>query len=149
MQLTSFSDFAFRALIYLGTLPEGELTSISKVTELYGVSRNHMVKVINKLGHAGFVTTVRGKNGGIRLARAPETIRLGEVVRALEPLQLVDCRSPLCTILPACRLKPVLQEAAEAFLTTLDRYTLADMLSDNAALAQMFQGSAEPIEITP
>ncbi|GAA5190784.1 nitric oxide-sensing transcriptional repressor NsrR [Ferrimonas gelatinilytica] len=151
MQLTSFSDFAFRALIYLGTLPEGELTSISKVTELYGVSRNHMVKVINKLGHAGFVTTVRGKNGGIRLARSPETIRLGAVVRALEPMQLVDCRSPMCSILPACRLKPVLQEATEAFLATLDHYVLADMLSDNAALQKLFKSTAtaEPIEITP
>ncbi|QIZ75576.1 nitric oxide-sensing transcriptional repressor NsrR [Ferrimonas lipolytica] len=129
MQLTSFSDFAFRALLYLGTLPEGELTSISKVTEVYGVSRNHMVKVINKLGHAGFVTTIRGKNGGIKLAKQPEDIRLGDVVRALEPLKLIDCSNPFCHIVPACKLKNVLAEAGESFLQTLDSYTLADMLS--------------------
>ncbi|GAA4880650.1 nitric oxide-sensing transcriptional repressor NsrR [Ferrimonas pelagia] len=134
MQLTSFSDFAFRALIYMGTLPEGELTSISKVTELYGVSRNHMVKVINKLGHAGFVTTVRGKHGGIRLARPPASIGLGEVIRALEPLRLIDCGSPFCHIVPACRLKDVLQQATDAFVQVLDQYTLADMLSDNPEL---------------
>ncbi|MBY5990568.1 nitric oxide-sensing transcriptional repressor NsrR [Ferrimonas balearica] len=137
MQLTSFSDFAFRALLYLGTLPEGELTSISKVTDIYGVSRNHMVKVINKLGHAGFVTTVRGKNGGIRLAKAPSEIVLGDVVRALEPLKLVDCGSPFCHIVPACRLKDVLQEATEAFLSSLDQYRLSDMLKDNPQLVNL------------
>ncbi|MBY6018072.1 nitric oxide-sensing transcriptional repressor NsrR [Ferrimonas balearica] len=139
MQLTSFSDFAFRALIYLGTLPKEELTSISRVTEVYGVSRNHMVKVINKLGHAGFVTTVRGKKGGIRLAKAPAEIGLGDVVRALEPLKLVDCGSPFCHIVPACRLKGVLEEATNAFLAALDQYTLADMLSDNPHLVTLLQ----------
>ncbi|MBY5921460.1 nitric oxide-sensing transcriptional repressor NsrR [Ferrimonas balearica] len=137
MQLTSFSDFAFRALIYLGTLPPGELTSISKVTEVYGVSRNHMVKVINKLGHAGFVTTVRGKHGGIRLAKSPDEVVLGDVVRALEPLKLVDCGSPFCHIVPACRLKDVLQEATDAFLASLDQYTLADMLKQNPHLVTL------------
>ncbi|WP_298444634.1 nitric oxide-sensing transcriptional repressor NsrR [uncultured Ferrimonas sp.] len=140
MQLTSFSDFAFRALLYLGTLPEGELTSISKVTDVYGVSRNHMVKVVNKLGHAGFVTTIRGKNGGIKLAMKPEAIVLGEVVRALEPLKLVDCSNPFCHIVPACKLKNVLVEAGNAFLATLDNYTLADMLgSDRDELLVLLQ----------
>lgn len=128
MQLTSFSDFAFRALLYLGTLPEAQLTSISRVTEVYGVSRNHMVKVINKLGHAGFVTTVRGKNGGIKLARKPEEIVLGDVVRALEPMKIVDCSNPFCNIVPACKLQGVLAQASNSFLATLDSYTLADML---------------------
>ncbi|WP_028110558.1 nitric oxide-sensing transcriptional repressor NsrR [Ferrimonas futtsuensis] len=134
MQLTSFSDFAFRSLLYMATLPEGELTSITRVTEIYGVSRNHMVKVINKLGHAGFVKTVRGKKGGICLAKAPEEIGLGEVIRALEPLQLINCGEPYCKILPACRLKQVLTEATNAFLGTLDNYTLADMLANNDEL---------------
>ncbi|SHI11666.1 nitric oxide-sensing transcriptional repressor NsrR [Ferrimonas marina] len=139
MQLTSFSDFAFRALLFLGDLPEGELTSITRVTEQYGVSRNHMVKVINKLGHAGFVTTVRGKNGGIRLAKPAEQIILGEVVRALEPMQLVDCSEPACNITSACRLKGVFRQALEAFLAELDKHTLADMLADNSELIAMFQ----------
>ncbi|TKB46879.1 nitric oxide-sensing transcriptional repressor NsrR [Ferrimonas sediminicola] len=145
MQLTSFSDFAFRSLLYMATLPQGELTSITRVTEIYGVSRNHMVKVINKLGHAGFVKTVRGKKGGICLAKAPEEIGLGEVIRALEPLQLINCGEPYCKILPACRLKQVLTEATNAFLATLDRYTLADMLANNSELKALMI-PAETIE---
>lgn len=137
MQLTSFSDFAFRSLLYMATLPEGELTSITKVTDIYGVSRNHMVKVINKLGHAGFVKTVRGKYGGICLAKSPAEIGLGEVIRALEPLQLINCGEPYCTILPACKLKGVLDEATQAFLATLDQYTLADMLENKRQLSEL------------
>lgn len=66
MQLTSFTDYGLRALIYMASLPEGRMTSISEVTDVYGVSRNHMVKIINQLSRAGYVTAVRGKNGGIR-----------------------------------------------------------------------------------
>ncbi len=69
VQLTSFTDYGLRALIYMASLPEGKMTSISEVTQVYGVSRNHMVKIINQLSRAGFVTAVRGKNGGIRLGR--------------------------------------------------------------------------------
>lgn len=146
MQLTRFSDFAFRALIYLATLPKEELTSISEVTSAYGVSRNHMVKVVNRLSHAGFVTTVRGKNGGIRLARSPDDIRLGDVVRTLEPLDLIDCSNPVCHIGPACRLRGVLSEATNAFLASLDRYTLADMLRDNPQLTDLI--ATTPVELS-
>ena len=74
MQLTSFTDYALRTLIYLASLPKDELTNITEVTDLFGVSRNHMVKVINRLGQLGYVHTVRGKNGGIRLMKAPQEI---------------------------------------------------------------------------
>ena len=111
MQLTSFTDYGLRALIYMASLPQDKMTSISEVTEVYGVSRNHMVKIINQLSRVGFVTAVRGKHGGIRLGKPAESIRLGDVVRALEPLALVNCSSEFCHITPACRLKQVLHRA--------------------------------------
>lgn len=137
MQLTSFTDYGLRALIYMASLPAEKMTSISEVTEVYGVSRNHMVKIINQLSREGFVTAVRGKNGGIRLGKPAESIRIGDVVRALEPLSLVNCSHDFCHITPACRLKQVLQQAIQNFLEELDKHTLADMVEENSALYKL------------
>ncbi|CAM3599202.1 transcriptional repressor NsrR [Rouxiella silvae] len=137
MQLTSFTDYGLRALIYMASLPEGQLTNISQVTEVYGVSRNHMVKIINQLSRAGLVTAMRGKNGGIRLGKPAETILLGNVIRELEPLALVNCSAEFCHITPACRLKQVLHTAVEHFLDELNQYTLADMVKDNSQLYKL------------
>ena len=134
MQLTSFTDYGLRALIYMASRPEGRMTSISEVTEVYGVSRNHMVKIINQLSRAGFVTAIRGKNGGIRLGKAAKDIGIGDVVRELEPLTLVNCSSEFCHITPACRLKQALSKAVQSFLTELDNYTLADLVEKNQPL---------------
>ncbi|MDR3431457.1 MAG: nitric oxide-sensing transcriptional repressor NsrR [Rouxiella aceris] len=137
MQLTSFTDYGLRALIYMASLPAGQLTNISQVTEVYGVSRNHMVKIINQLSRAGLVTATRGKNGGIRLGKPAETILLGNVIRELEPLALVNCSTDFCHITPACRLKHVLHTAVEHFLDELNQYTLADMVQDNSQLYKL------------
>lgn len=137
MQLTSFTDFGLRALIYMASLPREKLTSISEVTEVYDVSRNHMVKIINQLSHKGLVETIRGKNGGIRLGKPAEQIIIGDVVRALEPLTLLNCSEAFCHISPVCRLKPVFGNAVDAFLSELDKYTLADMVKDNSAQYQL------------
>jgi len=137
VQLTSFTDFGLRALIYMASLPEGRMTSISEVTQVYGVSRNHMVKIINQLSRAGYVTAVRGKNGGIRLGKPAATIRIGDVVRELEPLSIVNCSSAFCHITPACRLKQVLGGAVERFLQELDNYTLADLVHENQPLYKL------------
>lgn len=137
MQLTSFTDYGLRALIYMASLPQDKMTSISEVTEVYGVSRNHMVKIINQLSRVGFVTAVRGKHGGIRLGKPAESIRLGDVVRALEPLALVNCSSDFCHITPACRLKQVLHQGVQNFLEELDKHTLADMVEDNPTLYKL------------
>ncbi|EOI5727595.1 nitric oxide-sensing transcriptional repressor NsrR [Cronobacter malonaticus] len=137
MQLTSFTDFGLRALIYMASLPEGRMTSISEVTGVYGVSRNHMVKIINQLSRAGYVTAVRGKNGGIRLGKPAATIRIGDVVRELEPLSIVNCSSAFCHITPACRLKQVLGDAVARFLQELDNYTLADLVQENQPLYKL------------
>jgi len=137
VQLTSFTDYGLRALIYLASLPADRMTSISEVTEVYGVSRNHMVKIINQLSREGFVTAVRGKNGGIRLGKPAETIRLGDVVRALEPLSLVNCSHEFCHITSACRLKQVLHQSIQNFLEELDKHTLADMVEENPPLYKL------------
>ena len=136
MQLTSFTDYGLRALIYMASLPQDKMTSISEVTEVYGVSRNHMVKIINQLSRVGFVTAVRGKHGGIRLGKPAESIRLGDGAGA-EPLALVNCSSEFCHITPACRLKQVLQQGVQNFLEELDKHTLADMVEDNPPLYKL------------
>ncbi len=132
MQLTSFTDYGLRALIYMATLPAGRQTNITEVTDTYGVSRNHMVKIINQLSRAGYVAATRGKNGGIRLGMDPEKIIIGDVVRKMEPLQLVNCEA--CAITPACRLRKVLYDAVQLFLHELDNYTLADLVKNNDSL---------------
>lgn len=139
MQLTSFTDYGLRALIFMAALPAGRMTSITEVTEAYGVSRNHMVKIINQLSRAGYIAAVRGKNGGIRLGKPAREIVIGQVVRDMEPLQLVNCHSDFCHITPACRLKNALHEAVQHFLTVLDGYTLADLVADNHPLYQLLQ----------
>ena len=132
MQLTSFTDYGLRALIYMASLPEGRMTSISEVTEVYGVSRNHMVKIINQLSRMGYVTAVRGKNGGIRLGKPAGQIRVGDVVRAAETdFRLVECFDPetnQCTLSRYCRLQHVLAQAMDSFFQVLDKVTLADLM---------------------
>lgn len=137
MQLTRFTDYGLRALIYLASLPEGKMTSITEVTDVYGLSRNHMVKIINQLSRAGLINAVRGKNGGIRLGRDPATIRLSDVLRELEPLTLVNCDRDACHITSSCRLKQALHQAVQSFLQELDSYTLADMVKENPPLYQL------------
>lgn len=137
MQLTSFSDYGLRALIYMASLPPEQMTNISKVTEVYGVSRNHMVKIINQLSKEGFVKASRGKNGGLLLGRPADQIRVGDVIRALEPLSLVNCHSGFCHITAACRLKATLGKAVAAFLYELDQCTIADLLEDNPPLYKL------------
>ncbi|USD65062.1 nitric oxide-sensing transcriptional repressor NsrR [Vibrio sp. SCSIO 43136] len=134
MQLTNFTDFGLRALIYLAALPDGELTSIQKVSDNFSVSKNHMIKIINKLGQLGYVKTVRGKNGGICLGKPANQIVIGDVVRQIEPLQVVNCSPEFCHITPACRLKDRLAKAKLAFLAELDTCTIADMIDDNPQL---------------
>ena len=130
MRLTRFTDYALRTLIYLGSLGPRQ-GSIAGVAAAYGISENHIVKVVHQLGRLGLVQTTRGKGGGLRLGKPAAEIRIGDVVRATEEdLALVPCfAGEACAITPACRLKQVLAEALDAFLTVLDRYTLVDLLN--------------------
>jgi Rrf2 family transcriptional regulator, nitric oxide-sensitive transcriptional repressor len=137
MRLTHYTDFALRVLLYLGTHPE-RLCPISEIAQAYGISQNHLVKVVHDLGKAGYVAGTRGRFGGIRLARPAETINVGAVVRHTEDdFQLADCGS--CLIAPACGLNRALDEAMAAFMAVLDGYTLADLLAKRDDLAALFR----------
>ena len=130
MRLTNFSDYALRLMMYAAARG-GELITIEETAALYGLSRAHLMKVANQLTRAGFLKATRGRNGGLSLARKPEKIRLGDVVRSTEPdFALVECfeAGNRCLITRRCKLRGVLQEAMGAFLRTLDRYTLADLV---------------------
>lgn len=128
MQLTRHTDYAFRVLIYLCSDDREGLSKASEIAEVFDVSLNHLAKVIHQLGKAGFITTLRGKSGGIRLARSAQEISLGAVVRAMEvTLDPINCNHPACCLKINCRLKPILNRAMESFVATLDEYTLADV----------------------
>ncbi|MCB4771334.1 Rrf2 family transcriptional regulator [Ancylobacter sp. Lp-2] len=127
MRLTRYTDYAMRVLLYLASRPE-ELCSIAEISRAYAISQNHLMKVVNDLVNAGYLHSVRGRSGGIRLARPAADINVGALVRHTEEdFDLVGCSS--CIIAPACGLTCVLDEALQAFLGTLDRYSLADVLS--------------------
>jgi Rrf2 family transcriptional regulator, nitric oxide-sensitive transcriptional repressor len=131
VQLTRFTDYSLRVLIYLGTHPDAQAT-VAGIAAEHAISRHHLTRVVHQLGLRGYIETVRGKGGGFRLARSPELIRIGDVVRDMESgFELAECFRPGqsgCRLLPACALKPALAEAGRAFLASLDRYTLADLL---------------------
>lgn len=130
MRLTSFSDYALRVLMYAAAHEE-RLVTIDEVARVFSISRTHLMKVVNALTRAGHLRAARGRAGGLALGRAPESIRLGDVVRLTEPdLALVECfgAANTCIIAPCCRLRPALGEALAAFTATLDRYTLADLM---------------------
>jgi Rrf2 family nitric oxide-sensitive transcriptional repressor len=140
MHLTLHTDYAMRLLLFLGLNPDRRCT-IEEIAQHYRVSRNHLMKVALTLTQKGFVDSLRGRNGGLKLGRPPGEIGIGAVVRATEDnLDLVECfdaKTNTCRIAPACLLKQPFAEAVQAFLTVLDRYTLADMLANPSILTSM------------
>jgi Rrf2 family nitric oxide-sensitive transcriptional repressor len=145
MRLTTMTDYALRLLMYVGQRPE-RLCTISEVAGAYGISEAHLMKVTHQLGLAGWLETVRGKGGGMRLAAAPADINLGEVVRSIEPdFSLVDCLTTgnSCTLNGSCRLTGIVSEALQSFMAHLDRHTLADLLPPAASV-----GMARPRPVT-
>jgi len=143
MQLTLYTDYSLRVLVYLGMRPESQAT-ISEIAEAYGISRNHLVKVVHHLGQTGYVHTTRGKSGGIRLGKPAHDIIIGQVVRTTEPhMNLLECfdnEMNTCPITSACALKRALYQARKAFMDVLDQYTLADMLGNRHQLERMLTG---------
>lgn len=127
MRLTRYTDYALRVLLYAGARDD-RLSSISEISRAYGISQNHLMKVVNDLVRSGYLTSARGRFGGIRLARAAADINIGTVVRHTEDgFDLVDCSA--CIIAPACGLTSALAEAMKAFMAVLDGYSLEDLLS--------------------
>lgn len=130
MRLTTFSDYALRLLMYAAAADD-RLVTIEETCRVYGISRGHLMKVANVLTRAGFLTAVRGRSGGLTLAKRPKAIRVGDVVRATEPdFAMVECfaTGSQCIVTRCCKLPNVLNEALNAFVQALDRYTLEDLL---------------------
>jgi len=140
MRLTVYTDYALRMLMYLAVKDDG-LATIEDIAQSYGISRNHLMKVAHQLGVAGYVDTVRGRRGGLRLAKPAKAIGLGEVVRHTEPdMAIVMCFEPInadCPILPYCVLRKALARARAAFINVLDDYTLSDLVRPRASLQAM------------
>lgn len=138
MRLTLWTDYALRTLIYVGA-KDGRLSTIAEIAESFDVSKAHLMKVVNKLGQQGYIQTVRGKGGGIRLGKPAANIRVGTVVRETEEdLAVMGCLKErgFCRIEGCCVLQNALQDATRAFLETLDGYTLADLLAPRSRLVR-------------
>lgn len=139
MRLTRFSDYALRVLIYTG-LEQDRRVTIRNISDAYGISRNHLMKVVSQLTRLGYLQAQRGPGGGIMLARPPAKIKLVDVIRDTEEdLAMVECFVPQgqCTISPACRLQHIIAEALDAFMETLSEYTLEDLLEPAADLSRL------------
>lgn len=143
MRLTRYTDYALRVMLYLGAR-SNTVCSIAEIARAYGISQNHLMKVVNDLVNAGYLRSIRGRNGGITLALPANEINLGRVVRYTEDgFELADCKN--CVIAPACGLTGALARAVAAFLEVLDGYTLADLLTkDDALRALIAAGATRP-----
>ena len=137
MQLTKHTDISLRVLMHLAVFPD-QLGTVRDIAERYNVSRHHLVKVVHRLSTLGYLASTQGRGGGIALARAPEDIVVGDVVREMEAtLDAVDCAGSDCPLLPACLLKGALDEAMQAFLATLDGYTVADLTTNRSKIVRL------------
>lgn len=135
MRLTRYTDYSLRVLIHLA-LHDERLCSIGEISRTYEISHNHLMKVVNALAREGFVETVRGRAGGMRLARPAHAIGVGEVVRHTEEgFELADCSG--CALAPACGLTGVLAEGMQAMLAVFDSYTIADLITDSNAMRRL------------
>ena len=140
MRLTLHTDYALRVLVHVG-LREGELVTINEIAECYGISKNHLTKVVHQLGRSGYLETVRGKYGGVRLLVEPREVRLGEFIRRTEEdFALARCMrdddSEKCLIENSCVARKAFDQGLAAFFGALDHYTLADMLAAQGCKAE-------------
>jgi Rrf2 family nitric oxide-sensitive transcriptional repressor len=145
MKLTAFTDYSLRVLIFLAAQP-GRRATIAEIAKTFDVKVNHLMKVVHFLGKAGLLSNVRGRGGGLDLARAPKDIVLGDVVRKTEgaavPAECFGDDPGNCCIARVCRLRGVLQEAVEAFYLVLDGYTLEDLVENRQSLARVMLHAA-------
>jgi Rrf2 family nitric oxide-sensitive transcriptional repressor len=143
MRLTNYTDYSLRVLIYLAAQEPSKLSNIKEIAEAYSISKNHLMKVTHELGKMGVIDTIRGRNGGIKLALAPRDINVGAIVRKTEDdFRLVECfegNANSCLITPICGLRHALNKALMAYFEVLDQYTLADLIKNPIAYRELFQ----------
>jgi Rrf2 family transcriptional regulator, nitric oxide-sensitive transcriptional repressor len=136
MRLTSYTDYALRVLLYTGAA--GETVTITRISEAFNISKEHLRKVVHALAQLGYLSTSQGRNGGITLAQPPESINIREVVERLETGLLVECFDPTtntCVIDGMCGLKHVLKRAQDSFMATLGNYHLSDFIKNQKLIA--------------
>jgi Rrf2 family transcriptional regulator, nitric oxide-sensitive transcriptional repressor len=153
MRLTVYTDYTLRVMIYLTLKYEGgEVATIDEMAQAYGISRNHLMKIVNELSQSGFIETTRGRAGGARLARAPHRISLGEVVRMAEKdFAAVQCHDVAlegdCAVFQACNLKRTLRRALDAFMQELDKVTFAEAVSAPSVAASLLGMDDKPVSV--
>ncbi len=139
MRLTKHTDYAFRVLIYLASMPEDSQTTVQEISEKYDVSRSHIMKIVQKLAGAGLIHASRGQHGGIKLGQPKEAINLRSVIELMEAtLAPVNCDDPVCVIKKNCTLKNILFEAQRQFLEHVEHYTLADLAEPTVSIVSLF-----------
>ncbi|HWU83159.1 MAG TPA: Rrf2 family transcriptional regulator [Methylophilaceae bacterium] len=156
MHLTRFSDIGLRILMYLAREQrEAPKVTITEISTQFALPRNHVVKITSRLARQGWVEATRGRSGGLRLGQAADRIRVGAVLRALEPRdELIDCVGIGCRLSPACTLRSLLAQGLEAFYGHLDGYTLADLVTGSTGTEivsmhrQFLQTAGEPGVLT-
>lgn len=153
MRLTLYTDYTLRVMIYLALKHEGgEVVTIDEMAQAYGISRNHLTKIVNELSQSGFIETTRGRAGGARLARSPNRISLGEVVRMAEKdFAVVQCHDQAfeadCAVFQACNLKRGLRRAVDAFMQELDKMTFEDAVSAPTVAASLLGMEGDPVAV--
>jgi Rrf2 family transcriptional regulator, nitric oxide-sensitive transcriptional repressor len=152
MRLTVYTDYTLRVMIYLSLkFQDGKVVTIDEMAQAYGISRSHLTKIVNELSQSGFIETLRGRAGGARLARSPDRITLGEVVRMAEKdFAVVQCQDMAleadCAVFQACNLKRGLRRAVDAFMQELDKMTFEEAVSAPAMAASLL-GMSEPVAV--
>lgn len=137
MQLTKHTDISLRVMMHLALI-SGEKVTIKEVSEIYRLSKHHLMKVVNKLAALGFITSAQGRGGGISSAKPPSEITVGAIVRAMEPsLNLIDCEANDCPIINVCSLSNILADASEIFLKYLDSYTIEDLIHNRIQILDL------------
>lgn len=155
MRLTVYTDYALRVMMYLAVHHgDGEKVTIERMARAYGISRSHLMKVVNEFSQHGLIEATRGRTGGLRLGREPAAITIGEIVRLAEAdFALVECQSPdeasSCVIVRSCQLKHGLRRAVDAFFAELDALTLAATVASPAVAAEMLGIDAVPATVIP
>ncbi|VAW89550.1 Nitrite-sensitive transcriptional repressor NsrR [hydrothermal vent metagenome] len=140
MQLTLYTDYSFRVLLYLG-VNRDRLCTIAEISKRCAATQNHLVKVVHNLGREGYIQTMRGRTGGIKLKKEPEEINLTDIIRCTEVnLNIAEClrENNKCHITDVCKIKNIFKEAQNQFIQTLDNYTVADLLKDKEQLTLIF-----------
>lgn len=142
MRLTKHTDYAFRVLIYLASMPEDRISTVQEIAEKFDVSRSHIMKIVQKLAGAGLIHASRGQHGGIRLGQPKESIDLRRVIELMEAtLAPVNCDDPVCIIKKNCTLKNILYEGQRQFLEHVERYTLADLAEPTVSIVSLLNKS--------